>query len=166
MSDNNIKKEDNITDHYQFICGDSYEELQKLPDNSVDSVVTDPPYGLGKPPDVVEVMKDWVEKGYHDIKGKGFMGKKWDAFIPQPRLWEECLRVLKPGGHLLTFSGTRTQDWMGMSLRFAGFEIRDSIAWVFGSGMPKSRDFYKLDIKSSIENQLKKQTGLESIKWK
>lgn len=132
MSDNNIKKEGNITDHYQFICGDSYEELQKLPDNSVDSVVTDPPYGLGKPPDVAEVMKDWVEKGYHDIKGKGFMGKKWDAFIPQPRLWKECLRVLKPGGHLLSFSGTRTQDWMGMSLRFAGFEIRDSIAWVYG----------------------------------
>lgn len=83
-----------INNHqFKFICGDSYEELKELPDNSVDSVVTDPPYGLGEPPDPVKVMGDWVEKGYHDIKGKGFMGKEWDKFVPQPALWKECYRV-------------------------------------------------------------------------
>jgi hypothetical protein len=71
------------------------------------------------------------------------MGKKWDAFVPQPIIWKEVFRVLKPGGHLLAFAGTRTQDWMAMSLRFAGFEIRDMIAWVYGSGFPKSMDVSK-----------------------
>jgi len=123
--------------------GDNLEILKNLSDNSVDSVVTDPPYGLGKEPDVTQVMKDWLEKGHHDIKGKGFMGKKWDAFVPQPKLWKECLRVLKPGGHLLSFAGTRTYDWVVMGLRFAGFEIRDMIGWLYGSGFPKSHDVSK-----------------------
>src|SRR6056297_4253760 len=123
--------------------GDNLEILKTLPDNSVDSVVTDPPYGLGKEPNVVEVMKDWVEKGYHDIKGKGFMGKEWDSFVPQPILWKEVYRVLKPGGYVLSFAGTRTYDWMVMALRFAGFEVRDMIGWLYGSGFPKSHDISK-----------------------
>jgi site-specific DNA-methyltransferase (adenine-specific) len=137
----------------KIYLGDNLEILKDMPDNSVDSIVTDPPYGLGKEPNVVEVMKDWIEKGYHDIKGKGFMGKEWDAFVPQPNLWKECLRVLKPGGHLLSFAGTRTYDWVVMGLRFAGFEIRDQIAWVYGSGFPKSYDVSKgIDKNEGVEH--------------
>jgi site-specific DNA-methyltransferase (adenine-specific) len=88
-------------------------------------------------------MAAWVSQGYFEVEGSGFMGKKWDAFVPQPIIWKEVFRVLKPGGHLLAFAGTRTQDWMAMSLRFAGFEIRDMIAWVYGSGFPKSLDVSK-----------------------
>lgn len=120
----------------RIIQGDSFEELKLLAANSVDSVVTDAPYGLGKEPDAVKVLQDWIDHGYHEITGKGFMGKEWDAFVPQPAFWKEALRVLKPGGHALVFAGTRTVDWMGMSLRLAGFEIRDSITWIYGSGMP------------------------------
>jgi site-specific DNA-methyltransferase (adenine-specific) len=122
----------------QLFNDNCLETLKRFPENSVDSVVTDPPYGLGKEPDVVEVMKSWIETGFHEVTGSGFMGKEWDAFVPQPLIWKEVFRVLKPGGHILCFSGTRTVDWMGMSLRFAGFEIRDTLAWVYGSGFPKS----------------------------
>jgi site-specific DNA-methyltransferase (adenine-specific) len=72
---------------YKIINGNSYEELKKFPDNYFDSVVTDPPYGLGKEPNANEMLKAWIETGYMEIKGKGFMGKEWDAFVPQP--WEE-----------------------------------------------------------------------------
>lgn len=96
--------------------GDCLEVLLGLADNSVDSVVTDPPYGLS------------------------FMGKKWDYDVPAVEVWAECLRVLKPGGHLLSFAGTRTQHRMACRIEDAGFEIRDMIAWVYGSGYPKSLD--------------------------
>jgi site-specific DNA-methyltransferase (adenine-specific) len=99
--------------------GDCLEVLRTLDDNSVDSVVTDPPYGLS------------------------FMGKKWDYDVPSVEVWAECLRVLKPGGHLLAFAGTRTQHRMAVRIEDAGFEIRDMIAWVYGSGFPKSLDVSK-----------------------
>jgi len=129
--------------------GNNIDILRTFPDNSIDSIVTDPPYGLGKEPDALEVLQSWITTGYHEIKGKGFMGKEWDSFVPQPIFWKECLRVLKHGGHLLSFAGTRTYDWVVMGLRLAGFEIRDQIAWVYGSGFPKS-----LDIAKSIEGKL------------
>lgn len=90
-----------------------------MPDNSVDSIATDPPYGLS------------------------FMGKKWDYDVPSTEIWAECLRVLKPGGHLLAFAGTRTQHRMCCRIEDAGFEIRDMLAWVYGSGFPKSLDIGK-----------------------
>lgn len=99
--------------------GDCLEVLRTLPDNSVDAVVTDPPYGLS------------------------FMGKRWDYDAPSVDVWAECLRVLKPGGHLLAFAGTRTQHRMAVRIEDAGFEIRDMIAWVYGSGFPKSLDVSK-----------------------
>lgn len=123
--------------------GDCLETIRTLPDCSVDSIVTDPPYGLGKEPDALAMLADWMATGHHDVKGSGFMGKDWDAFVPQPALWRECLRVLKPGGHLLAFAGTRTHDLMTLGLRIAGFEIRDTIMWVYGSGFPKSLDVSK-----------------------
>ena len=139
----------------RLLLGDCLELLKTLPDNSVDSIVTDPPYGLGKEPDALKMLTDWVETGHHDVKGRGFMGKEWDAFVPQPRVWHECLRVLKPGGHLLAFAGTRTQDLMALGLRLAGFEIRDMVAWVYGSGFPKSLDVSKaLDRMAGAEREV------------
>jgi site-specific DNA-methyltransferase (adenine-specific) len=99
--------------------GDCLEVLRTMPDASVDAVVTDPPYGLS------------------------FMGKRWDYDVPSEEIWRECLRVLKPGGHLLAFAGTRTQHRMAVRIEDAGFEIRDMIAWVYGSGFPKSLDVSK-----------------------
>lgn len=121
--------------------GNNYELLTQMHDNSVDAVVTDPPYGLGEAPDAVAMLRDWIETGHHDVKSKrGFMGKAWDNFVPQPRVWHEVFRVLKPGGHVLAFAGTRTQDLMALGLRLAGFEIRDLVAWVYAQGFPKSHN--------------------------
>lgn len=103
----------------RIINGDCLDVLKELEDNSVDSIVTDPPYGLS------------------------FMGKRWDYDVPNVDIWKECLRVLKPGGHLLCFAGTRTQHRMAVRIEDAGFEIRDMIAWVYGSGFPKSLDVSK-----------------------
>jgi DNA modification methylase len=103
----------------RLFLGDCLDALRQLSDASVDAVVTDPPYGLS------------------------FMGKKWDYDVPSVEVWAECLRVLKPGGHLLAFAGTRTQHRMAVRIEDAGFEIRDMIAWVYGSGFPKSLDVSK-----------------------
>lgn len=87
-------------------CGDSLDYLKRVPSASVDSCVTDAPYGLGTPPDPVAVMTKWVAGETFDPEGLGgFMGKKWDAFVPQPELWKEVYRILKPGGYLLAFFG-------------------------------------------------------------
>ena len=109
-----------------IIHGDCLEVLMTLEDNSVDSIVTDPPYELG------------------------FMGKSWDStgIAYKVELWQECLRVLKPGGHLLAFGGTRTYHRMTCAIEDAGFEIRDCIQWLYGSGFPKS-----LDISKAIDKQ-------------
>ena len=127
--------------------GDCLEELKKIPDNSVDSIVTDPPYGLSntKPQQVADVLKAWVTGDTVSVPAKkgGFMGKDWDSFVPPPAVWEECYRVLKPGGHMAVFAGTRTQDLMGLSIRLAGFEIRDQLNWIYGTGFPKSMDVSK-----------------------
>lgn len=104
---------------FELYNGDCLEIMRSMPDNSIDSIVTDPPYGLS------------------------FMGKKWDYDVPSVEIWAECLRVLKPGGHLLAFAGTRTQHRMAVRIEDAGFEIRDMIAWVYGSGFPKSLDVSK-----------------------
>jgi DNA modification methylase len=127
----------------EIILGNNIEVLKNYPDNYFDSIVTDPPYGLGKEPDATELMKDWIEKGYHEVGGSGFMGKEWDAFVPQPIFWKEVFRVLKHGGHVVAFYGTRTYDWGVMAMRFAGFEVRDCIQWLYGSGFPKSHNISK-----------------------
>jgi len=108
-----------MSERVEIVNGDSLLVLQLLDDNSVDAIVTDPPYGLA------------------------FMGKKWDYDVPSEELWRQCFRVLKAGGHLLCFAGTRTQHRMAVRIEDAGFEIRDMIAWVYGSGFPKSLDVSK-----------------------
>lgn len=135
--------------------GDCIEVMQGLPDASVHAVVTDPPYGLANtdPAHVAETISRWVN-GERDYLpgGTGFMGKAWDAFVPPVAVWDECLRVLKPGGHLLAFAGSRTLDLMTLGIRLAGFEIRDSIAWLYGSGFPKSMDVSKAIDKQRTED--------------
>jgi site-specific DNA-methyltransferase (adenine-specific) len=146
------------------INGNNIDILKSYPDNYFDAVVTDPPYGLGKEPNAAELMKDWIEFGYHEIKGTGFMGKEWDAFVPQPVFWKEVFRVLKHGGHVLSFFGTRTYDWGVMSMRFAGFEVRDCIQWLYGSGFPKSHNISKaLDKMEGAEREVigKKECGYQ-----
>jgi site-specific DNA-methyltransferase (adenine-specific) len=103
----------------KLLLGDCLDKLKELDDNSVDSIVTDPPYGLS------------------------FMGKKWDYDVPSQAIWEECLRVLKPGGHILSFAGSRTYHRMAVRIEDAGFEIRDQIMWIYGSGFPKSHNIGK-----------------------
>jgi site-specific DNA-methyltransferase (adenine-specific) len=118
---------------YQILLGNNLDVLPTLPDNSVDSIVTDPPYELG------------------------FMGKKWDSsgIAYSVELWQQCLRVLKPGGHLLSFGGTRTYHRVAVAIEDAGFELRDSLAWLYGSGFPKSLDISKaIDKAAGAEREI------------
>lgn len=138
-----------MTTTFNLLLGDCLERLKELPDNSIDSIVTDPPYGLSKQPDMMEVLQHWLAGDDYKHNSKGFMGKEWDSFVPGPSVWKECLRVLKPGGHMVAFFGTRTYDIGVLAIRLAGFEIRNQLAWVFGSGFPKS-----LDVSKAIDKTL------------
>lgn len=121
------------TNRYRLYRADNMASLALLADNSVDSIVTDPPYGLSKEPDPYEMIKQWYKTGHYDHKGKkGFMGNEWDSFVPQPAFWKEAYRVLKPGGHVLAFFGSRTMDLGSLAIRLAGFEIRDTMMWLYG----------------------------------
>jgi len=122
----------------ELLLGDCRERLKELPDCSVDSIVTDPPYELG------------------------FMGKSWDAsgVAYDVELWRECLRVLKHGGHLLSFGGSRTYHRMACAIEDAGFQIRDQIMWVYGSGFPKSLNISKaIDKAAGVEREKVPATG-------
>ena len=139
----------------RIYLGDALDVLKTMEDNSVDSVVTDPPYGLSKEPDINEVLSKWLAGEEYDHGHGGFMGKSWDSFVPHPDIWREVYRVLKPGGHALVFAGTRTQDLMTISLRLAGFEVRDVIEWLYFSGFPKSHDVGKaFDRRAGAEREV------------
>jgi DNA modification methylase len=120
----------------RLLRGDALTRLAALPDNSIDSIVTDPPYEIN------------------------FMGKGWDGsgIANNPALWAECLRVLKPGGHLLSFGATRTYHRMAVAIEDAGFEIRDSIHWSYGSGFPKS-----LDVSKAIDKQRRDRADIYKV---
>jgi DNA modification methylase len=146
-------------------AGDSRDVLKTIPDCSIDSIVTDPPYALvsivkrfGKPNSAaIKVPADG--SGAYARASRGFMGKQWDtgeaAF--DPTFWQECLRVLKLGGHVVAFSGTRTYHRMACAIEDAGFEVRDMLSWLYGSGFPKSHD---------VAKQLDKRGGArESKEW-
>lgn len=189
-----------------IINGDCIEELKKLPDNSIDAIITDPPYGLefmGKDWDKFKEGKNIAggttgegtpfgrskampsfyqmnkkrfgikgEEGENDLKVKKnfnilprFFQSDLLRFQEFTTNWaSECLRVLKPGAYLLSFGGTRTYHRMACGIEDAGFEIRDTIGWAFGSGFPKSLNVAKSTLKL-IESELKKQ-GVEKIEWK
>jgi len=113
------------------ILGNNVEVLKTFNENSIDSIVTDPPYGLK------------------------FMGKKWDYDVPNQEIWDECLRVLKPGGHLLSFFGTRTYHRGVITIEDAGFEIRDQCGWMYGNGFPKGMNISKaIDKKMGAKREL------------
>lgn len=128
-----MKRSRTGTSKNKVINGDSREILEGFESDSIDAIVTDPPYEIG------------------------FMGKEWDksGISFNSEIWEKCLRVLKPGGHLLAFGGTRTYHRIAVAIEDAGFEIRDSIAWIYGSGFPKS-----LNISKQIDSR-----GGENISW-
>ena len=122
---------------YRLIKGDNREILKQFPDNHFDSIVTDPPYGIA------------------------FLGKAWDANTGALETYQECLRVLKPGGHILAFSAPRTYHHLAVTLEQAGFEIRDQIMWIYSSGFPKSQDVGK-----SIDRSKNKGTFVKTGKTK
>lgn len=128
------------TEHAKVFHGSNLDVLPTLADNSIDAIVTDPPYELG------------------------FMGKSWDSsgIAYSVELWSECMRVLKPGGHLLAFGGSRTWHRLAVAIEDAGFEMRDSIAWLYGSGFPKSMDVSKAIDKGTGKN---KQRQLKFVEW-
>ncbi len=136
----------------KLMQGDNILSLKKLPENSIDSIVTDPPYGLS------------AAKNSGKTSTGGFMGKLWDYEVPSVEFWKEALRVLKPGGHVLSFGGTRTYHRMVVNMEDAGFEIRDQIMWIYGSGFPKSLNIGKAFDKL-VEKELKKQ-GVDKVEWK
>ena len=103
----------------KILCGNCLEVMKDFKDNTFDSVVTDPPYGLR------------------------FMGKGWDHGVPGVDYWKEVLRVAKPGAFLLAFGGTRTFHRLAVAIEDAGWEIRDTIGWIYGSGFPKSHNVGK-----------------------
>ena len=127
----------------RVVLGDCCDVLKTLPSNSVDSIVTDPPYELG------------------------FMGKKWDSagIAYDVTVWEECLRVLKPGGHILAFGGSRTFHRMAVAIEDAGFEIRDSIAWISSKTFPKSLNVRKAIDKAGVDGSAWEGwgTGLKNV---
>lgn len=143
-------------DTVTLFLGKCEEQLRGLLENSVHAVICDPPYGMSQEPDIAEVLKHWLAGDDYKAKGGGFMGRSWDSFVPGPSIWREIRRVLKPGGMLAAFASTRTADLMGIAIRIAGFERRDTIVhvgsevyvledatemmWVYGSGFPKDGD--------------------------
>jgi site-specific DNA-methyltransferase (adenine-specific) len=134
---------------YKLIPGDCINSMQSLEDNSIDSVVVDPPYHLtsivkrfGKPG---SAPAQFGTDGAYSRHSTGFMGKEWDGgeITQDPKTWEAILRVAKPGAYLLSFGGTRTFHRMMVAIEDAGWEIRDTIMWVYGSGFPKSHNLHE-----------------------
>lgn len=120
--------------------GDSAEVLKAYGDNTFAAVVSDPPYGLSeREPPVEDVLRSWLAGAEYEPengRARGFMNEDWDGFVPGPGVWREILRVLKPGGFLFAFAGTRTRDYLGLALRLAGFRVEDSIEWLTAQGFP------------------------------
>ena len=137
---------------FDVMNADCLDALRNMPDCSVDAIVTDPPYGLSQhsSTDIQKALTSWLAGDEYKHGKAGFMGKSWDSFVPSPSVWRECFRVLKHGGHILCFAGSRTQDLMSIALRLAGFECRDTVMWVYGSGFPKSLDVSKAIDKAAV----------------
>lgn len=130
----------------KLLCGDNRIELKNIEDNSVDSIVTDPPYALvggsrNGSPQPGDTSTPYGRSG--PSKKKGFMGKEWDGKLPDVSLWKEVLRVAKPGAFMVAFGGTRTYHRLACTIEDAGWEIRDCLMWVYGSGFPKSHNIGK-----------------------
>lgn len=163
-----------MTRPWSVHVGDCRVTLGAMDAESIDACVTDTPYGLSTildPPNldrealwqklttgqkespIRTLMRSWLDTGENPVmRGKGFMGKEWDALVPPPNTWREVWRVMKPGAYCLAFAGTRTYDLITMSLRFADFEIEDTKMWLYGQGMPKR---VRLDLKIDEHHGMK-----------
>lgn len=155
-----------MTRPWTVYSGDCRAVLRDMGPESIDACVTDTPYGLSTlldPPNldrealwqkltsgakespIKTLMRSWLDTGENPVvRGRGFMGKEWDALVPPPNTWREVWRVLKPGAYCLAFGGTRTYALIEMALRFADFEIEDTVSWLYGQGFPKR---VRLDLK-------------------
>jgi DNA modification methylase len=150
----------------EVLFGDMLEILPTLEENSFDSVVTDPPYHLTSivkrfskgEPEHTKTYKDIEQRSTPIARlARGFMGKSWDGgdIAFKVNTWEQVIRVLKPGGYLLCFGGTRTFHRMACAIEDAGFEIRDTIMWLYGTGFPKSLNISKqIDKKAGVEREV------------
>ena len=128
----------------QILWGDSGEILQGFDDCTFDALVTDPPYGLIPPSQYDEAMiedclRAWLKGQRFRTKIKGYRKSEWDNMVPSPTIWTEVKRTMKDGAYGVVFASARTLDLMTMSLRLAGFEIRDTLMWLYSSGTPKSQ---------------------------
>lgn len=128
---------------YELVLGDALEVMKTLPANSIDSIVTDPPYGLTEPRSGGDNRSKPRTEEEKERRRGGFMGQAWDANVPGVPFWEAALRVAKPGAMLLAFGGTRTHHRLMCAIEDAGWEIRDVCMWLYASGFPKSLDIGK-----------------------
>ena len=142
----------------KIICGDCLKIMKDFPNNSIDTVITDPPYNLStiKRFKAKDSGKKWnVKSGVFHRSSKGFMGKEWDNEIAfQKEIWQECLRIVKPGATLLCFGGTRTYHRLACAIEDAGWVLKDCIMWLYGSGFPKATDIKKSGEKSGKNMKL------------
>ncbi len=146
---------------YKIINDDCLKALDTIDKNSIDAIITDPPYGLtsitkrfGKQN---SAPAQYGKDGAFNRLSKGFMGKEWDGsgIEYNVAMWQKCYEVLKPGGYLLAFGGTRTYHRIACSIEDAGFEIRDCIMWLYGSGFPKSMNIgLAIDKKNGVESKV------------
>ena len=157
---------------FQLVLGDCSDRLKELPANSIDSIVTDPPYALVQSSRNGSAQPGDMTTPYGrsgPSKVRGFMGHEWDngevAF--DPNFWKECLRVLKPGGHVLAFGGSKTYHRLASAIENAGLEIRDQIMWLYGQGFPKSLDVSKAITKKCRPKMIKDDpVESEATRWK
>jgi site-specific DNA-methyltransferase (adenine-specific) len=153
-----------------LIHDDCLTAIRALPENSIDAVITDPPYGLSdlNPTQVTAAITAWATGDRdHVPDSKGFMGTAWDGFVPPPAVWDAAYRALKPGGYMLVFAGSRTVDLMGLSIRLAGFDIRDTLTWITAAGFPKATDLGKMIDKADNATREHPDTPAtaESARW-
>lgn len=156
----------------KLFCGDMLEVLDQLPENSIDSCVTDSPYHLQS------IIKRFSAKNAAPAKfgkdglfaraSRGFLGKEWDGgdIAFRSETWAKILRVLKPGGHLMSFGGDKTQHRVACAIEDGGFEIRHTMIYAFGSGYPKSRDPWRLELQERVESVLRETGEVTEIVWK
>lgn len=144
-----------VSQHYSICKGACLNELQALPSNSVDLILTDPPYGLtNKKIDMVEVLKTFLNGEDFVVVGGGYDNHDWDSFIPGPKTWAEQYRTLKPGGYLIAFGAKRTIHYLMTAIQMGGFDIKDHLIWFHGQGNPKS---------TRIEEALKEAKANETV---
>lgn len=147
----------------KIIQADCCKAMKSLPDNSIDAIITDPPYGLSKQPDMKKVLSNWNKGNKYNHNSNGFMGKNWDSFVPHPEIWQEAYRIIKPNGIIAAFSGTRTQDLSILSMKIAANNYQkitgtpihyiNNFYYIYGSDFPKSLNIEKA-LRKKSQNEL------------